>query len=98
MSGRLLIRNGAFAGLDVVVGDAARIGSAVDADVRLDASGVLPVHARLAKAGDRMELVDESGGADGGTALNGRRAVREILQHLDVITIGGSIDLIFLSA
>ena len=97
MSGRLLIRSGRFAGIDITIADGARIGSAADAEVRLDAPGILSRHASLAKAGDRMELVDESGGASGGTALNGRRISREIVQHLDVITIGGAVDLIFLS-
>ena len=97
MSGRLLIRSGRLAGIDIALADGARIGSAADADVRVDAPGILPLHASLAKAGERMELVDESGGASGGTHLNGRPVGRELLQHLDVITIGGSVDLIFLS-
>lgn len=97
MSGRLLARSGPLAGLEVALGDAARIGSDAGADVRVDRPGVLPLHASIARDGERVWLVDESAGAGGGTSLNGRRVTREWLQHLDVITIGRDADLIYLA-
>jgi pSer/pThr/pTyr-binding forkhead associated (FHA) protein len=69
----------------------------VDVDVRIDAPGILPLHASLARDGERMQLVDESAGAGGGTSLNGRRITRESLRHLDVITLGRAIDLVYLA-
>lgn len=97
MSGRLLARSGPLAGLDLAVADAVRIGSGADVDVRVDTPGVLPLHATITRDGERLQLVDESAGAGGGTSLNGRRVTREWLQHLDVITIGRAIDLIYLA-
>lgn len=97
MSGRLLARPGPLAGFDVALGDAARIGSGADVDVRVDLSGILPLHATIARDGERMQLVDQSAGAGGGVSLNGRRVTREWLQHLDVITIGRDADFIYLA-
>ena len=97
MSGRLLARSGPLAGLDVALADAARIGCGADVEVRVGTPGVLPLHATISRDGERLQLVDESAGAGGGTSLNGRRIAREWLQHLDVITIGRDADLIYLA-
>lgn len=98
MSGRLLARSGALAGADFAMGDTVRIGSGADVDVRVEAPGVLPLHATIARDGDRLLLVAEGGDpSGGGTCLNGRPITSERLQHLDVITIGRGVDLIYLA-
>jgi pSer/pThr/pTyr-binding forkhead associated (FHA) protein len=97
MSGRLLGRSGALAGTDVPIGETLRIGSGADVDLRVEAPGVLPLHATISRDGDRVVLTAESAGADGSTCLNGRRVTSERLQHLDVITIGRGVDVIYLA-
>lgn len=97
MSGRLLTRSDSTAQREFALADAARIGSGGDVDVRIDAAGVLPLHATIQREGDRVWLVDETGGGGRGTWLNGRRVSREWLQPLDVITVG-SVDLVYLDA
>ena len=52
------------------------------------------VHARIVRENDQYWL--EDAGAVNGTFLNGGRIHREPLRHLDVITLGRSVDLIFL--
>lgn len=97
MSGRLLGRSGVIAGADFAVADKVRIGSADDVEVRIAAPGVLPLHATISREGDRLTLTAESDDASAATCLNGRRITTERLQHLDVITIGHGLDLIFLA-
>lgn len=96
MSARLLRRSTATLAAELPAIDAIRLGSAADAEVRIDAPGVRPVHATLTREGDRLVLVAE--GADAGvTSLNGRRVSREPLRHLDVITLAPGVDLIYLA-
>ena len=98
MSGRLHARSGVLSGADFAGKQTIRIGSGADVDVRIEAPGVLPLHATISREGDRLLLAAESPDASGGTWLNGRLMVtREPLQHLDVITIGRGVDLIYLA-
>jgi pSer/pThr/pTyr-binding forkhead associated (FHA) protein len=97
VSGRLLARSDSTAPKEFALADAARIGSGGDVDVRIEAAGVLPLHATIQRDGERVWLRDETGGAGRGTLLNGRRVSREWLQPLDVITVG-SVDLVYLDA
>ena len=97
MSGRLVGRSGVVAGADFAVAERIRIGSAADVEVRVDAPGVLPLHATIARDGARLLLTAERADASGATWLNGRRITSEPLQHLDVITIGRGVDLIYLA-
>jgi pSer/pThr/pTyr-binding forkhead associated (FHA) protein len=97
MSGRLLGRSGAVAGIDFAVAEKVRIGSGEDVEVRVAAPGVLPLHATISRDGDRLLLTAASADASAATCLNGRRISSERLQHLDVITIGRGVDLIYLA-
>ncbi len=97
MSGRLLARSDSMTPKEFVLAETTRIGSGADVDVRLEASGVLALHATIQREGDRVWLVDQTGAAGRGTWLNGRRVSREWLQTLDVISIG-SVDLVYLDA
>ena len=97
MSARLLGRSGALTGIDVPIADRVRIGSGADVDLKIDAPGVLPLHATISRDGDRVVLAAERSDAAGATWLNGRRISSEALQHLDVITVGRGVDLIYLA-
>ena len=88
MSARLLWRSTAMLAAELPPAASIRVGSAADADVRVDAPGVRPAHATIARDGDRVLLVGDSADAAAVTWLNGRRVSRESLQHLDVITLG----------
>jgi pSer/pThr/pTyr-binding forkhead associated (FHA) protein len=97
MSGRLLGRSGALAGGDFPIAETMRIGSGADVELHVNAPGVLPLHATISRDGDRVLLTAEPAAAAGSTFLNGRRVTSERLQHLDVITIGRDVDLIYLA-
>jgi pSer/pThr/pTyr-binding forkhead associated (FHA) protein len=97
MTGRLLARAGPLADLDFSAREAVRIGSGADADIRLDAPGVLPVHATISRDGDGLRIAAAQAQTAGAVWLNGRRIDSERLQHLDVITLGRAVDLIYLA-
>ncbi|MBL9076608.1 MAG: hypothetical protein JNL08_03840, partial [Planctomycetes bacterium] len=67
-------------------GSVVRIGSAADADLRLGEAGVLPQHARLEPAGDRVRLV-----ASGPVRVNDRAVGDAELQLGDRIEIGRAV-------
>jgi len=91
---RLIGRTGSTAGKDYVVNDAARVGASPDSEIRIVAQGVSRRHARIWSEKDQFFIEDL--GATNGTFLNGGRIQRETLRHLDVITLGREVDLIFL--
>jgi pSer/pThr/pTyr-binding forkhead associated (FHA) protein len=95
VSARLIGRTGPTAGQDYVLTGIASIGSAPDSQIRIVAPGVSRKHARIVVENDQYVL--EDAGATNGTFLNGGRVTREALRHLDVITLGRAVDLIFLS-
>jgi pSer/pThr/pTyr-binding forkhead associated (FHA) protein len=94
VSARLIGRTGATAGQDFVLMDVATIGASPDSAIRIVAPGVSRRHARIVADKDQYFLEDT--GATNGTFLNGGRVQREALRHLDVITLGRAVDLIFI--
>jgi pSer/pThr/pTyr-binding forkhead associated (FHA) protein len=92
---RLIGRTGAVADRDFVLDDNMRLGAAKENDVRITAEGVSRRHARIFREAGKFWVEDT--GATNGTFLNGSRVQREMLRHLDVITLGRKVDLIFLS-
>lgn len=93
MAATLIGRTGAVAGQDYAVADTVRIGAAREADVRIRAKGVSRIHATLWREGDNYYL--EDAGSTNGTFLSGIRIQKDRLRHLDVVTLGRSVDLIF---
>src|SRR5262249_52130542 len=73
----------------------ATIGASADSEVRIVAAGVSRRHARIVVENDQYFV--EDAGATNGTFLNGGRIQREALRHLDVITLGRDVDLIFIN-
>jgi hypothetical protein len=71
-----------------------RAGAAIALDVAAGGSMSIGSGATICREGDRFVLVAGAGGA----SLNGRRITREVLHHLDVITVGAGADLIYLDA
>jgi len=94
VSARLIGRTGRTAGQDFAITGVAAIGAAPDSEIRIVAPGVSRKHARIVVENDQYFL--EDAGATNGTFLNGGRVTREPLRHLDVITLGRDVDLIFL--
>jgi len=94
MSARLIGRTGATAGRDFPLVGVASIGASADSEIRIVARGVSRRHARIVVERDQYFL--EDAGATNGTFLNGGRIQREALRHLDVITFGRDVDLIFI--
>jgi pSer/pThr/pTyr-binding forkhead associated (FHA) protein len=90
----LIGRTGRTAGQDFAITGVAAIGAAPDSEIRIVAPGVSRKHARIVVENDQYFL--EDAGATNGTFLNGGRVTREPLRHLDVITLGRDVDLIFL--
>ena len=94
MSARLLGRTGATAGTDFKLMGVATIGASSENEIRIAAPGVSRRHARIVVENDQYFV--EDAGATNGTFLNGGRIQRETLRHLDVITLGRDVDLIFI--
>ena len=93
MSARLIGRTGPTAGQDYLLTGVAIIGAAPDSQIRIVAPGVSRTHARIVV--ENGQYFVEDAGATNGTFLNGGRISREPLRHLDVITLGRAVDLIF---
>ncbi len=91
---KLIGRTGPIAGKDFVLGDTTRIGSAREAEIRIRAEGVSRIHARLWREDDAYWL--EDAGSTNGTLLSGTRVRKDRLRHLDVVTLGRTVDLIFI--
>jgi pSer/pThr/pTyr-binding forkhead associated (FHA) protein len=94
MIAKLIGRTGVTAGQDFVIDEHAHVGASSENEVRIIAPGVSRRHARIWRENDQFWLEDV--GATNGTFLNGGRVQREVLRHLDVITLGRAVDLIFL--
>ena len=94
MGAMLIGRTGVVAGRDYPVSDTVRIGAARDADIRILAEGVSRNHARLWQEGDTFWIEDT--GSTNGTFVSGIRVSKERVHHLDVVTLGRTVDLIFL--
>ena len=87
-------RTGAVAGRDFDVGDSVRIGAGHEADVRIPAAGVSSLHARVWREDDEYWI--EDAGSTNGTFVGGARIRKDRVRHLDVVTLGRDVDLIFL--
>jgi pSer/pThr/pTyr-binding forkhead associated (FHA) protein len=94
VSARLIGRTGPTAGQDYLLTGVTSIGASPDNQIRIAAPGVSRKHARIVVENDQYVLEDT--GATNGTFLNGGRVMRETLRHLDVITLGRAVDLIFI--
>lgn len=77
----------------VLAGDESILGRDPAAGPALPLEGVSRRHARIAWDG-RFHWLEDLGSTNG-TFLNGQRVKRERLRHLDVITLGKKVDLVF---
>lgn len=93
MIAKLIGRTGAVAGKEFVLPEVARIGAMPESEVPVRAEGVSRSHARVFREGDVYWL--EDAGSTNGTFLNGDRITRDRIRHLDVVTLGRDVDLIF---
>jgi pSer/pThr/pTyr-binding forkhead associated (FHA) protein len=80
--------------VDARVGDLLHVGSSSENDVVLRLPGVSRHHARIVRQDNACWI--EDAGSRNGTSLNGKRVTRSVLQHLDVITLAGLVELVFL--
>lgn len=93
MSGKLVVRRDDGSVETVAVTGPIRIGSAPQSDVRIEGEGILPLHANAGFEGGEYWIRDAG---NAGVAINGERAVeKRTLRHLDVITVGSSVNVIF---
>jgi len=93
MSGKLVVRRDDGTVETVSVTGPIRIGSAPQSDVLIEGEGVLPLHANAGFEGGEY-WIRNAGNA--GVAINGEPAVeKRTLRHLDVITVGSSVNVIF---
>jgi pSer/pThr/pTyr-binding forkhead associated (FHA) protein len=94
MTAMLIGRTGRVAGREFSIGESARLGASSDTEIRIALEGISRQHARVfAEAGAYWI---EDAGSTNGTFVNKRRVRRDRLQHLDVVTLGRAVDLIFL--
>jgi pSer/pThr/pTyr-binding forkhead associated (FHA) protein len=93
MSGKLVgwLKDGKR--LNAPLGDDARIGSADNSDVVIAVKGVSRAQARIVREGGGYWI--EDAGSKNGTLVNGVPVVRSALHHLDVVSLGRVIDLVF---
>jgi pSer/pThr/pTyr-binding forkhead associated (FHA) protein len=78
------------------LGDLTRLGTASDNDICLATPGVLGHHARLVRNGTAFDAEPVDDGAE--LSINGARVARARLAHLDVLSLGPALDLVFLEA
>lgn len=96
---KLIGRTGAVAGRDFVMPDdvtVVRIGAGPNNEITIRADGVSREHARLVRRADGCWV--EDAGSSNGTFVNGLRIKAERLRHLDVVTLGRRVDLIFIQS
>ncbi|MEO6327001.1 MAG: FHA domain-containing protein, partial [Thermoanaerobaculia bacterium] len=93
MSAKLLCRTGPQAGLTFRVRDVARIGRGAGIEVDLPLQGVSSLHATIVFTSGSYWI--EDAGSTNGTFVNGRRVMKERLRHLDVLSLGAGVDLLF---
>jgi FHA domain len=92
MSGRLLVRYGDGALQEFPIRSRLKIGSSAPSDVVVEGDGVLPLHAT---AEIRNQDCWIAAVGDGRIAVNGQPAEQRVLRHLDVITLGDRVHVIF---
>jgi hypothetical protein len=92
MNGRLLVRFGDGVVQEFPVTPGLTIGSRAPSDVVVEGDGVRPLHATAEIRDDRCWI---QAVGDGPMAVNGQPAASRALRHLDVITLGDRIHVIF---
>jgi len=92
MSGRILVRTGEGLLQEFPLAGSLRIGSAPPSELVLEGDGVLPQHA-VAVISDQGCFIEAVGSSS--IAINGERVERRALRHLDVITLGDRVHVIF---
>ncbi len=95
MSARLIGRTGAAVGVDCAVDLLLLVGAESSNTLRLVAQGVSRRHARVWRQDEEYWVEDLQ--STNGTYLNGTRVARDRLRHLDVLTLGKAVDLIFIN-
>ncbi|HEV8269049.1 MAG TPA: FHA domain-containing protein [Thermoanaerobaculia bacterium] len=95
MRAQLLYRTGSGSGATFRIDEIARIGRDASNEVPLAREGVSRLHATVRFEGGSFWLEDS--GSTNGTFLNGKRVKKERLNHLDVVSLGLHVDLIFLA-
>jgi hypothetical protein len=95
MTGRLVVRSGAGAIEEHAIAGRVTIGSSAPSDVVLDAADLLPLHATV-EVRDGQYWIE--GAAGGAIAINGHAIDRRALRHLDVVTLGAGVHMIFCAA
>jgi pSer/pThr/pTyr-binding forkhead associated (FHA) protein len=95
MSGRLVGWMKEGKRLNATLGDEARIGSADNSDVVVAVKGVSRAQARIVRDGSGYWI--EDAGSKNGTLVNGAVVVRSALHHLDVVSLGRVVDLVFVN-
>jgi pSer/pThr/pTyr-binding forkhead associated (FHA) protein len=94
MNAQLIGRTGKARGVDTMVSDRLVIGSAPGAGLRIESRTVSRRHVQVVRSG--TEFVVEDLGSRNGTFLNGQRVRRFPIRHLDVLSVGPDVDLIFM--
>lgn len=93
MSGKLVVRRADGTVETIAVAGPIRIGSAAQSEVHVESDGVLPLHANAGFEGGEY-WIRNAGNA--WLAINGEPAVeKRTLRHLDVITVGSGVNVIF---
>jgi pSer/pThr/pTyr-binding forkhead associated (FHA) protein len=92
MSGRLLVRYGDGVLQEFPIQSRLKIGSSAPSDVVVEGDGVLPLHA-TAEIRNKDCWIAAVG--NGKIAVNGQPAEQRALRHLDVITLGDRVHVIF---
>jgi pSer/pThr/pTyr-binding forkhead associated (FHA) protein len=93
MTGKLVVRREDGTVETVAITAAIRIGSSPQSEVRIEGDGVLPLHANAGFEGGEYWIRDAG---NAGVAINGERAAaKRTLRHLDVITVGSGVNVIF---
>jgi pSer/pThr/pTyr-binding forkhead associated (FHA) protein len=94
MTPRLLARREDGSLRAVMIREVARIGTAAGNEVVVADASVLPLHARVGVTEGAIWI--EDAGSPSGTRVNGERVSRGTLRHLDVVTVGDGVHLVFL--
>ena len=92
MSGRLLVRYGDGVLQEFPIQSRLKIGSSAPSDVVVEGDGVLPLHA-TAEIRNKDYWIAAVGNAR--IAVNGQPAEQRVLRHLDVLTLGDRVHVIF---
>jgi pSer/pThr/pTyr-binding forkhead associated (FHA) protein len=92
MNGRLLVRYGNGVLQEFPIQPRLKIGSSAPSDVVVEGDGVLPLHATAEIRDDNCWI---KAVGDGRVAVNGQPAAQRALRHLDVITLGDRVHVIF---